>query len=196
MAALIKNQAKKVEVSVDKWWNSSNSISVFVSGKTGVGKSTLVNALLGEKGEKVAKEGGTLDPETSEVEPFTEHIQGMEVTVWDSPGLQDGTENEDKYLEDIKSKCNGEIDLLLYCISMNDSRFVSGSRDIKSMNKLTTALGPEIWENAVVILTRANTEIRLMKKMLADPESVEAKFNERLEEWKSKIVHYLKKDVK
>ncbi len=70
MAALVREfQEKRVEVSVDKWWLSSNSISVFVfvSGKTGVGKSTLVNALLGEK---VAKEGITLDPETSVVESF------------------------------------------------------------------------------------------------------------------------------
>ncbi len=182
-------QERRVTDSVDKWWLSSNTISVFVSGKTGTGKSTLVNALLGEK---VAKEGDTLDPETSEVKSFTEKIQEIDVTVWDSPGLQDGTKNEDKYLEDIKSKCNGKIDLLLYCISMNATRFMSGCRDIEAMNKLTKILGPEIWENAMIILTSANKEIRSLKKMLPDPE---AKFNERLKEWRTTIVQYLRKDV-
>ncbi len=94
MAALVRKfQEKRVELSVDNWWRNSNSISVFVAGKTGTGKSTLVNALLGEK---VAKEGDNLDPETSEVESFTRKIQEMKATVWDSPGLQDGTKNEDK----------------------------------------------------------------------------------------------------
>ncbi len=92
MAGIVKLvrefQERRVETSVDKWWHGSKSISVFVSGKTGVGKSTLVNALLGEK---VAKEGDTLDPETSEVKSFTGNIQEIDVTVWDSPGLQDGT---------------------------------------------------------------------------------------------------------
>ncbi len=46
----------------------------------------------------------------------------------------------------------------------------------------------------MIILTFANNEIRSMKKMLADPESVEAKFNERIEEWKSQIVQYLHKE--
>ncbi len=181
-----------MEVSVDNWWLNCNSISLFVSGKTGTGKSTLVNALLGEK---LAKVGYTFSPETSEVKSFTRKIQEIDVTVWDSPGLEDGTKNEDKYLKDIRNKCNGKIDLFLYCISMSTMRFMSGSPDMESMIKLTKALGPEIWENAVVVLTCANIEIRSMKKMLPNPERVEAKFNERLEEWRLIIVNYLQEDV-
>ncbi len=95
-----------VEMPVDS--TSSNLISVLVAGGTRTGKSTLVNALLDEK---VAIEGGTLDTETSSgAEP---KIKGIDATVWDSPGLQDGTKNGDKYLEDIKKECNGKIDLLL-----------------------------------------------------------------------------------
>ena len=181
-----------MELSVDKWWLNSNSISVFVSGKTGTGKSTLVNALLGEK---VAKQGDTLDPETSEVQSFKGNIQGIDVTVWDSPGLQDGTKNESKYLKDIRKKCNGKIDLLLYCISMSTTRFLEGTHDMEAMNKLTKTLGPEVWENAVVVLTQANIEIGSMEEMVEHYESVEAKFNERLVEWKSAIVQHLKDKV-
>ena len=193
MAALLRRfQEKRVESAVDKWWGNSNSISVFVSGKTGTGKSTLVNALLGEK---VAKQGDTLDPETSEVQSFKGNIQGIDVTVWDSPGLQDGTKNESKYLKDIKKKCNGKIDLLLYCISLNTTRFLEGTHDMESMNKLTKTLGPEIWENAVVVLTQANTEIASMADMIDHHESVEEKFNERLIQWKSAIMQHIKDKV-
>ncbi len=184
-------QEKRLVLSVDQWWETTNSISVFVAGKTGTGKSTLVNALLGEA---VAKDVEM--PEVMpEVMPYKGNIQEIDVTVWDSPGLQDGTKNEEKYLNGIKMKYNGEVDLLLYCISMNTTRFVSGSPDIESMINLTKTLGPEIWENAMIILTRANKEIRGMRKKLPDPESVAAKFNERLGEWRSQIVRYLQEDI-
>ncbi len=120
-----------------------------------MGKSTLVNALLGEK---VAKEGTKLDPETSGVESFTGKIQEIDVTVWDSAGLQDGNKNdENKYLKDIKKNCDSKI---LYCISMDATRFSKGSLDIE-VNE-----NPWSWENAVIILTYANREIRSMKKLI------------------------------
>ena len=48
-----------------------NKTTILLSGKTGVGKSSLVNALLGET---TAAEGGTLDSETTEVSYVTEVI--------------------------------------------------------------------------------------------------------------------------
>ena len=63
-------------------------VNILVAGKTGVGKSTLVNILVGEE---VAKVGKTLYPETVDVNPYrleSFHGSGVDVVIWDTPGLQ------------------------------------------------------------------------------------------------------------
>ncbi len=178
---------------MDEWWRKSNSINIFISGKTGTGKSTLVNAILGEK---VACEGTGLDPETSTVTSHQRCIEGIDVTVWDSPGLQDGTNKEQEYLNDIEENCKGNIDLFLYCVSMKNTRFMSGSRDIKSMCKLTDKLGKEIWKNAVIVLTYANSYIRRVNSGKKDSKDLNMVFCERLKEWESEMRECLRHDVK
>ena len=134
--------------SLKDWWLGSKTVHILLTGKTGVGKSSLVNSLVGDE---VASEGHDLDPETMIVSPFKTKINGVEITVWDSPGLQDGKGNEKKYIEDMKRQ---EYDLVLYCCSMTDTRF--GDDDAAAMVKLTNAFGKTFWENAVFVLTFAN----------------------------------------
>ena len=79
-----------------------------------------MNAILGKE---VAKVGKTLNPQTSIVSSYEKEVDGIKVIVWDSPGLQDGLQNEDAYLRDIETKCKGKVDLFLYCVSMQNKRF-------------------------------------------------------------------------
>ena len=142
--------------------------------------------------------GKTLNPETKSVEQYGTTIDGIEVNVWDSPGLQDGTSNEKVYLRDIKEKCTGKIDLLLYCMSMKNERLVTGSVDIDAMCKLTETLGKIIWENAVIVLTHANTRIDYIRDEMddeGDNDELKIKFTKKSDLWRSQITECLKKDV-
>ena len=77
---------------IRKWLEQSKSLRILITGKTGAGKSALVNGIVGKY---VAKEGETLDPETSTVVEYRTTIQDVEVVIYDSPGLQDGTSKEE-----------------------------------------------------------------------------------------------------
>jgi predicted GTPase len=56
-----------IEKRLNDWIKNSSSVSVFVTGKTGTGKSTLVNGILGGG---ICEEGHTLKPETVQVKCF------------------------------------------------------------------------------------------------------------------------------
>lgn len=87
------------------------------------------------------------------VTPYKFLINKVEITVFDTPGLADGTGNEQDYLEKIKEKVT-TFDVFIFCTEMNTRRFRND--DIKTVQKLTEAFGSKLWEHAVVALTFAN----------------------------------------
>uniref|UniRef100_A0A1X7U7R4 AIG1-type G domain-containing protein n=1 Tax=Amphimedon queenslandica TaxID=400682 RepID=A0A1X7U7R4_AMPQE len=127
-------------------------LRLLVTGKTGEGKSTLVNGLLGKE---VAKEGAGTERCTTQVAEYKAELHGVPVTVFDSPGLQDTTENEDKYIADMKKKCQN-LSLVLYCTKMTNNRLKE--EDKRAILKLTVEFGQNFWKYAVLVLTFANTE--------------------------------------
>lgn len=168
--------------SVQKWIDESKSLKILFTGKTGVGKSSLANALVGKE---VSPEGTTLDPETLKVSCFNASIAGVDVTVWDSPGLQDGTSNEYQYLENIAMNCK-ELDLVLYCSRMDDVRI--RDEDFKAIKTLTKAFGNEIWVKSVFTLTFANYVKRAVRDTKAtNPPDQKDYFLGRLSQWTSKL---------
>lgn len=78
----------------------------------------------------------------------------MKIRVFDTPGLADPlTSNDEKYLKKIKEK-ERDFDLFLFCTEMNCVRFRKD--DLETIEKLTTTLGVQLWDHAVVVLTFAN----------------------------------------
>ena len=164
------------------------SIRILVTGKTGTGKSALINGLMGQK---VAVEGDTLNPETSEVQRIQRMVQGVSMSIFDSPGLQDGTKREYEYMQDMQWKCRS-VDLVLYAIRMTDQRV--HAEDTRAMKKLTKAFGVEFWKRAIFVLTFAN-EVQDP----IDPEDknkTEAYYKKRLEVWKKNLPEIVEERTK
>ena len=77
-------------------------INIMITGATGSGKSSTINALFDAN---VAKVGFSVDPETMEIEKYT--LQNL--ILWDSPGLGDGKEADNRHAKNIIKKLN-EVD--------------------------------------------------------------------------------------
>ncbi|XP_011406553.1 PREDICTED: uncharacterized protein LOC105314214 isoform X1 [Amphimedon queenslandica] len=144
--------ASLIKSAWDKDLEGSQGLRLLVTGKTGEGKSALINGLLGAK---VAVEGADSERCTAKVQEYKAELEGVPVTVFDSPGLQDGTEMENEYLEDMKKKCK-TLNLVLYCTRMTNNRLKE--EDKHAILKLTAAFGQNFWKHTVLVLTFANRE--------------------------------------
>ena len=190
---LLQRFSANIKEQLEQWLFSSTELSLFVSGRTGGGKSTLVNALLGST---VAKEGAEPDPTTTKVTCYVGTVSNVRVKVWDSPGLQDGTNNEARYLNDIADRCT-HVDLFLFCINVGDAiRFNSDSPEVKALVKLTEKLGPTIWNHAIIALTFANElgqtsrEMKLAERR-NDKDKVKDLFCQKVQQWKQFLLDIL-----
>ncbi len=153
-----------------------------------MGKSALINGLVGAD-FKVAKESGeTLDHQTDQLTSYTTEKRSIRITIWDAPGLEIARTPEELEvrIQDMEQKVR-EVDLLMYCTRMDEHRLRPG--DTQTIRVLTKAFGEVIWKNAVFVLTFANkVEVPKSKAYMVK----ETYFEERLAQWKRD----LQKEVK
>lgn len=121
-------------------------------GRTGVGKSTTVNTLMGKEVARV----NPFEPSTMMVESYDSEINGIHFTVIDTPGLCDDLEeagNDQQYLELMRSKAT-QLDVMWFVSPLNDTRVrIDEKRGIKLISQ---AFSSEVWERAVIVFTFAD----------------------------------------
>ena len=90
---------------------------------------------------------------TFQVTPYDFTKNNVKITVFDTPGLADGTGNDERYLRQILEKVK-TVDLFLFCTDMTSRRF--SDDDARTITKLTKTFGASLWDHALVVLTFAN----------------------------------------
>ena len=125
---------------------------ILVVGETGTGKSTLINNLLMKEVVEIRM---GLDSDTSKISKFETTVEGVDVVLYDTPGLCNtrGPDYDEQYLKQMKAVLdNNEIQLVLYCIKLSGTRMrTSLIRTFVEYHKIGVD-----WENTVMVLTWAD----------------------------------------
>ena len=169
-----------------------SKIRIMVAGETGVGKSTILNGLVGETIFDVGRK--SKHRVTTKVS--THDKDGIKIVAIDCPGLHDGTDNEEQYIQEMKdaiAEYDG-IDLLLYCKRMDKTSLRANfPSDADVIRKLTDALGVDIWKRTLFVLTFANVYEKILKSRQMNQDEMKVAFKEKKEEWKKVIQDGMKR---
>lgn len=136
----------------------NQKVNIMLTGSTGAGKSSTVNALFDMD---VAKVGVGVDPETA----FIEKLELDNLTIWDTPGLGDGIASDERISRSILEKLN-ELDEngnplidLIVVILDSSSKDLGASYDL--INKvLIPALGDDAKDRILLALNQADVAMK------------------------------------
>jgi hypothetical protein len=144
------SEAAKRELLVQMNKLNDTKINILITGATGCGKSSTINALFGSNQAKV---GQGVDPETMSIRKF----ELNNIVLWDSPGLGDGKESDRRHSKNIIDKLhekdtdgNALIDLVLVLLD-------GSSRDLgTSYELINEVIIPNLGENTERLLVAIN----------------------------------------
>ncbi|XP_050382171.1 translocase of chloroplast 34 [Argentina anserina] len=127
-----------------------NSLTILVMGKGGVGKSSTVNSLIGERAVSISP----FQSEGSRAVMVSRSRAGFTLNIIDTPGLIEGGYINDMALNNIKNfLLNKTIDVLLYVDRLDAYRVDNLDREV--VKTITDTFGKGIWNRALVVLTHA-----------------------------------------
>ena len=147
--------------------NADKPLVIALAGRSGVGKSTLLNNVLGLTGEMAARAGHDGNATTTSVTRHNRITVGkVSIDVIDTPGFDSLDIEESVILLDLEEKSKGKADLLLYCASLQPTGKI-GITDRRIVNTLTQAFGKQIWTRTVLVLTFANEASQMQNSSIS-----------------------------
>ena len=137
--------------------NSKRDIVMVVAGKSGTGKSTLINNFLTLDKNKAAESRLQPTSVTKDVKRYDGKVNGVSIRAVDMPGLharKHSVDTESDVIAGLSYNTNGQADILIYCVSLTQRLDLIDEKNIATLNK---AFGKKIWHNAIFVLTHADS---------------------------------------
>lgn len=177
-------------VIADALLNSNEKINLLITGSTGCGKSSTINALFGSS---VASIGTGTDPETMDIKKYE---LKNNIVLWDSPGLGDSPEKDKLHAAGIKRKLaeldenkDPIIDLVLVILDGSTRDYGTSYTLINDV--IIPSLGDEAQERIIVAINRSDIAmngINIWDKENNKPTpKLEAFLEQKVESVKSRI---------
>ena len=156
---------------------TKKKVSIILTGVGGVGKSTLFANLL-----KI-EISNLMDPNplTKELEPKTKEVNGVDVTLVDTPGILTSKGVSEELKKKLKSH---DVDLLVLCISVlpHEKFSYDHNREIKIMKCLHNNFGRDIWKRCVIVFTFSNQLLGQIKCTTRNENETREAFKAQLQE--------------
>ena len=131
----------------------SKQVVNVTAGKSGVGKSTLINTFLQLEGPEACQSRLQATSVTDSVAPHDRNINGVNVRVIDMPGLHADDHDKEKArktLAELNALTEGKADVVFYCVNILNRL---DKIDWENIDTLTHTFGKGIWNHAVVVFT-------------------------------------------
>ena len=180
---------KKFQEKVEALKRREEPVNILVIGPTGCGKSTLINALMGDTMARVKH--GAASCQTELVLHHGNH-EGIEISVYDTVGFGDTEgKSEGSIVKEIAKK--NKFDLILICIRM-DSR--ADDKVKRMFTVLCENVSQQMWERTVIVLTFADIFLQLGNiRQLKTTEGKVESMKREIQEFRSHVYQYVQGSI-
>ncbi len=142
----------------DKEKEEGRKNGFILGGKTGTGKSTLINAMMGEEVAEARKDSFSVTTKTAVY--YYRLKSGKMITILDTPGLMDTNTSKDPnidniHLREIQEKVykeNIQVKGIIFLVNFQNERFDASEQEaLINYNKIFPL--PNFWEHILVVFT-------------------------------------------